>query len=171
MLELRIFMHASQINSRILGLIRTSKRSNWNVRISAWFQKVAFFGTNTMAVNYVVNWMLNSNSGAVIQCFVNANIESHWYHFLSLKACSTEANIMQDCWPNNVAWCWMRILSRFKLKPTSSNIIQQGVQTRPTCCIRQCWMIYVGPTWCPRLNMLTVIPLGISLQWHIMINM
>ena len=59
----------------------------------------------------------------------------------ALKACSNEANIMQHCWANNVVHCWMKILSNFKLKPTSSNIIQRSVQTRPTCCIQQCWMM------------------------------
>ncbi len=59
----------------------------------------------------------------------------------NLKACSNEANIVQHCWPNNVAQCWTKILSKFKLKPTSSNIIQHCVQTRPTCCTQQCWMM------------------------------
>ena len=33
------------------------------------------------------------------------------------KACSNEANIVRHCWANNVAQCWTKILSKFKLKP------------------------------------------------------
>ena len=40
-----------------------------------------------------------------------------------IKACSNKANIMQHCWANNVARCWTKILSKFKLKPISSNIV------------------------------------------------
>ena len=42
-----------------------------------------------------------------------------------VKACSNEANIVQQC--------WTKVLRRFRLKPTLSNIIQRGVQTTPTC--------------------------------------
>ena len=52
-----------------------------------------------------------------------------------IKACSKETNIVQQCWANNVAWCWTKILSKFKLKPIFSNIsniiqyiIQHSVQ-------------------------------------------
>jgi hypothetical protein len=42
--------------------------------------------------------------------------------------------ITNHCWANNVARCWMEILSKLKLKLTLSNIIQTySVQTRPTC--------------------------------------
>ena len=44
-------------------------------------------------------------------------------------------------WANSVARCWTKNLNRFKLKPTSSSIIQPSVQTRPTCCIQQCCML------------------------------
>ena len=54
-----------------------------------------------------------------------------------LKACSNKAHIMQRCWPNNVARCWMKILSRLKLNQDP----QHGVQTRPTCCIQKCRMM------------------------------
>ena len=59
-----------------------------------------------------------------------------------IKACSNEANIMQHCWPNNDARCWTKILSRLNLKPTSFNIIQHVVQTRPTCLNRP--LYYTG---------------------------
>jgi hypothetical protein len=44
------------------------------------------------------------------------------------KACSSEAKIVQHCWPNDVARC-MHSKVVPKLKPTLFNIIQQGVQT------------------------------------------
>ena len=43
---------------------------------------------------------------------------------LAPKACSNKANIVQHCCANNVAQCWMKILTMCKLKLTSSNIIQ-----------------------------------------------
>ena len=59
----------------------------------------------------------------------------------NMKTCSNGASIVQHCWPNNVVPCWTNILSRFKIKPTSSNIFQHGFYTRPTCCIQQYWMM------------------------------
>ena len=56
------------------------------------------------------------------------------YYTRSLQTWGT----VQHCWPSNFAPCWRKNLSGFKLKLTSSNIIQHGVQTRPTCCIQQC---------------------------------
>ena len=37
--------------------------------------------------------------------------------------------------------CCTMLDENFKLKPTSSNIIKHSVQTRPACCIQQCWMM------------------------------
>ena len=51
-----------------------------------------------------------------------------------IKACSNEANIVQHYWANNVAQCWTKFLSKFKIKPTSSNIVFKRGQhvTYPT---------------------------------------
>ena len=69
-----------------------------------------------------------------------------------LKACSNKANIVQLHVANNVAQCWTKILSTFKLKPTSSNIIHHSVQMRPTCCTNNIMLDDVGPTCWLRLN-------------------
>ena len=66
----------------------------------------------------------------------------------------TSYNIL--AWANNVTQCWTKILSKFKLKPTSSNIIQHSVHARPTCCIQQCWKMLDQQYWL-RLNR----PLGL----------
>ncbi len=48
---------------------------------------------------------------------------------------------MQHCWPKSVARCWTKILSKFKLKPTSSNIVfKRGQHVAPTM------LDDVGPT-------------------------
>ena len=74
----------------------------------------------------------------------------------------------QYCWSNNVAQCWMKILSRFKLKPTwkhlptSSNMVFKRGQH---CCIQQCCASMLhptmlhdfGPTCCSRLNRLKML--------------
>ena len=39
----------------------------------------------------------------------------------------------------NVGSCWLKSLTGFKLCPTTSNNMQQGLQTDATCNIRQCW--------------------------------
>ncbi len=77
-------------------------------------------------------------------------IAACWRLQTFLKACSNEANIVQHRWANNFAQCWTKILSKFKLKPTSSTF-QHGVQTRPTYCIQQCWMTLDQQSWF-RLN-------------------
>ena len=39
----------------------------------------------------------------------------------------------------NVGSCWLKSLTGFKLWATTSNNMQQGVQTDATCNIQQCW--------------------------------
>ena len=39
----------------------------------------------------------------------------------------------------NVGSCWLKSLTGFKLCATTSNNMQQGVQTDATCNIQQCW--------------------------------
>ena len=39
----------------------------------------------------------------------------------------------------NVGSCWLKNLTGFKLCATTSNNMQQGVQTDVTCNIQQCW--------------------------------
>ena len=39
----------------------------------------------------------------------------------------------------NVGSCWLKSLTGFKLCATTSNNMQQGVQTDVTCNIQQCW--------------------------------
>ena len=39
----------------------------------------------------------------------------------------------------NVGSCWLKSLTGFKLCATTSNNMQQGVQSNATCNIQQCW--------------------------------
>ncbi len=70
---------------------------------------------------------------------------------LFVKTCSNKANIVQHCWVNNVARCWTKILGKFKLKPTLSNIIANIVLKRgqhvASNNVEWCWTSNVGFVW------------------------
>ena len=49
------------------------------------------------------------------------------------------ATLRQSRNKRNVGSCWLKSLTGFKLCATTSNNMQQGVQTDATCNIQQCW--------------------------------
>ena len=53
----------------------------------------------------------------------------------------------------NVGSCWLKSLTSFKLCATTSNRMQQGVQTDATCNIQQCWELLANnvPSVCSGL--------------------
>ncbi len=65
-------------------------------------------------------------------------LQSSCLRFCKVKACSNETDIIQHCWANNVARCWAKILSKFKLKPTSFNIVFKRGQHHTTLLGEQC---------------------------------
>ena len=44
----------------------------------------------------------------------------------------------------NIRSCWLKSLTGFKICATTSNNMQQGVQTDATCNIQQCWELLVN---------------------------
>ncbi len=119
-----------------------------------------FLVSSAMSFSVIVNVCFRSSSNANHSCsltlYTSISVSSviWWTRKCKLnqclEGCSNEANIVKHCWANNAERCWTKIFSKFKLKPTSSNIIQSSVQKKPTCCIQQCWTC--GPTCWLRVN-------------------
>ena len=56
-----------------------------------------------------------------------------------IRACSNEANTVQHFCSDNVARCWTKILSRFKLKSTSSYMVFKRGQHVISSNVGWCW--------------------------------